>query len=81
MQFYWINICENMIFRLCIAYNKYEMTKIGNKTRENCKFSNNFAVDCMVEKVLILDQIFEIEFLMELHVLRSHEFENRVYSS
>ena len=36
MQFYEINICQVMrqVFRLYIAYNKREMIKIGNQTRE-----------------------------------------------
>ena len=34
MQFYKINICQIMIFRLYAVYNKHEMIKIGNQTRE-----------------------------------------------
>ena len=34
MQFYEINVCQVMIFRLYIIYNKYEMIKIGNQTGE-----------------------------------------------
>ena len=34
MQFYEIKVCQLMIFRLYIVYNKYEMIKIGNQRRE-----------------------------------------------
>ena len=34
IQFYEINICEVMIFRLYIIYNKHEMIKIGNQAIE-----------------------------------------------
>ena len=34
----------------------------------------------MVKKVLFLGQIFEIEFLLLLHVLRSPKSENQVFS-
>ena len=33
-----------------------------------------------VEKVLFLSQIFEVEILMDLHVLRSPESENHIFS-
>ena len=34
MQFNEINICQFTIFRLFTVYNKYEIIKIDNKTRE-----------------------------------------------
>ena len=34
MQFYEINICQVMIFRLHTVYNKHEMIGIGNQNRE-----------------------------------------------
>ena len=34
MQFYEQDICQIMIFRLYTVYNKHEMIKIGNQTRE-----------------------------------------------
>ena len=34
----------------------------------------------MVEKVLLLGQIFEMEIIMDLHVLRSPESENHIFS-
>ena len=34
MQFYKINICEVIIFRLYTVYYKYEMTKIDSQIRE-----------------------------------------------
>ena len=34
MQFYEINVCKVVIFRLYTVYNKYEMVKIGDQTRE-----------------------------------------------
>ena len=34
MQFYEINIEKIMIFRLYTVYNKHEMIKIDNQTRE-----------------------------------------------
>ena len=51
MKFYEMNICQVMIFRLYTVYNKYEVIKIGNQTREKLqvlsrKCSNNFAADC-----------------------------------
>ena len=33
MQFYEMNICQVMIFRLYTAYNKHEMIKIGSKNQ------------------------------------------------
>ena len=33
----------------------------------------------MAEKVFLLGQIFEIKFLMKLHILRSSEFENHIF--
>ena len=37
MKFYEINICEVKIFRLYTVYNKHEMIKIDNQTREKLK--------------------------------------------
>ena len=34
MQFYEINICQDMMFKLHTVYNKREMIKIGNQIRE-----------------------------------------------
>ena len=34
MQFYEINDCQFTIFRLYTVYNKREMIKIGNQTKE-----------------------------------------------
>ena len=34
MQFYEINICQVMIFRLSTVYNKHGAIKIVNQTRE-----------------------------------------------
>ena len=34
MQFYEMNIYQVMIFKLYAVYNKQEMIKIGNETRE-----------------------------------------------
>ena len=34
IEFYEINICQDMIFRLCTVYTKHGITKIGNRTRE-----------------------------------------------
>ena len=34
MQFYEINICQVMIFRLYTVYNKHEMIKMDNQTKE-----------------------------------------------
>ena len=49
MQFYEINICQIIIFRLYTVYNKHEMMKIDNKPEKNCKYyrkcSNKFAAD------------------------------------
>ena len=34
MQFYEINICQAVIFRLYTVYNKNELIKISNETTE-----------------------------------------------
>ena len=34
MQFCEINVCQVLIFRLYIVYNKHEMIKISSETRE-----------------------------------------------
>ena len=56
MQFYEINTCQAMIFRLEAVYKKHEMIKIREKLEKiklekNCKYyrkcSNNFAADCI----------------------------------
>ena len=41
----------------------------------------NFSYLCKVEKVLFRSQIFEMNILMDLHVLRSSECENHLFSS
>ena len=38
-----------------------------------------FSYPCMVEKILFWSQIFEIEFLVELHTLISPESENCIF--
>ena len=41
----------------------------------------NFLLqECMAEKELFWGQIFEMEILMDLHVLRSPESENHIFS-
>ena len=51
MQFYEINIYLVMILRLYTAYNKQEMIKISNQTREKSQVLSqvleNFATDCI----------------------------------
>ena len=46
-----------MIFRLCVVYNKHEMVKIGNQTREKSHILSQvlekFAVDCICEVVIL----------------------------
>ena len=37
MQFYKINTCQVMIFRLYSVYKKHELIKIGDQTREKPK--------------------------------------------
>ena len=37
MQFYEINFCQVMIFRLYTDYNKHKMIKIGNQIRDKSK--------------------------------------------
>ena len=34
MQFYDINICQDMMYKLHTVYNKHEMIKIGNQITE-----------------------------------------------
>ena len=41
---------------------------------------STFSYPCMVEKVLLFGQIFEVEILIDLHVLSSHEFKNHIFS-
>ena len=36
-QFYEMNICQAMIFRLHTVYNKHEIVKIGSQIREKSK--------------------------------------------
>ena len=43
-------------------------------------FVFTFFYQSMVEKVLLRGQIFEIEILIDLYSLRSHESENHVFS-
>ena len=43
MQFYEINICQAMIFRLYIDFNKHEMIKIGNQTKEKSQVFEKFG--------------------------------------
>ena len=44
MQFFEINICRIMIFRLYTAYNKHEMIKIGSPSRKKSQvLSQNFS--------------------------------------
>ena len=60
--------------------------KLGKQIREKFPLLvkyGHFLLSCthvMVEKVLILGQIFEMEILMDLHVLRSPVYENHVFS-
>ena len=44
MQFYEINICQVIIFRLYAVYNKHEMIKLAIKPEKNHKYyrKNNF---------------------------------------
>ena len=44
MQFYEINVCQIMIFRLYAVYSKHEMINIGSQIRE---------------KLQVLSQVFE----------------------
>ena len=50
IQFYNINICQFIIFRLCTVFNKHEMIKICGQTREKSQVLSKvlkiFAVDC-----------------------------------
>ena len=50
MQFYEITICQVMIYRLYTVYNKHDMIKISNQTREKSQVlsqcSNRFAACC-----------------------------------
>ena len=50
MQFYEINICQVMNFRLCIVYNKHEMIKIysqiGEKVQILSQMLEQFSADC-----------------------------------
>ena len=38
-----------------------------------------FSYPCKVKKVLFFDQIFEMEILMNLHVMRAPKFENHIF--
>ena len=52
MQFYKINVCHVMIFRLHAVYDKHELMKLGNQSKEKLQYyhkcSNNFAADCTI---------------------------------
>ena len=41
---------------------------------------NHLLLSLTVEEVLFLDQIFEVETLLNLHVLRFPETENHIFS-
>ena len=40
----------------------------------------NFSYPYILQEVLFLDQIFEIEFLIKLHVLRTLEIEKHIFN-
>ena len=44
MQYYEINICQAMIFRLHTVYKKHEMIKIDNQTREKSQVLSQMLV-------------------------------------
>ena len=43
MQFYEINICQIIIFRLYTVRNKHQMIKIGNQIREKLQVLSEVA--------------------------------------
>ena len=47
-----INICQVVLFNLYTIYNKHEMIKNGNQTRQK---PNNFTADCMCSKYSAID--------------------------
>ena len=51
MQFYEINMCQSIIFRLYAVYNKHEIIKNGKNLEKNRKSYrkclNNFVYDCI----------------------------------
>ena len=49
--------------------------QVGNKKLPDDFFSCSYP--CTVEKVLFFDQIFKMEILMDLHILRFPVFKNR----
>ena len=40
-----------------------------------------FSDPCVMEKVLCWSQIFDMEIFMKLRLLKSHEFENNIFSN
>ena len=48
--------------------------------KQRLVFIFTFSYPYIVEKVLFLNQIFKMEILMDLHVLRSPESENHIFS-
>ena len=61
----------------CFLYSKKSM-------KVTLFFENTFlfsVTHAMVEKILFLDQIFEMEISMDLHIMRSPESENHIFSS
>ena len=44
------------------------------------KINITFPTHVMVEKVLFLGQILKMEILMDLHIMRSPESENHIFS-
>ena len=57
-----------MIFRLYTVYNKHEMIKIGNQTREKYQILNNFVADCRMLCLDRFDKNFHILLLYSLQL-------------
>ena len=65
MQFYKINFCQVIIFKLYTVYKKHEMAKIGNQTRKKIT-----SIIASVRMILLLtacinikiSEVFYLEF-------------------
>ena len=61
MQFYELNICQDMIFRLYAVYNKHGMIKIGNQTREKISCIIASAPIILLPTVIFHFFIYEVK--------------------
>ena len=74
LQYLSFYLCCSHFFALCFEYNV-----INHMLLCKCWINSHFYF-IIVEKILFWGQTFELEILMSLHVLRSPEYENHIFS-